>query len=177
MSSSSSSSSGGNSTHESTEDESGLQNSPYAKAVNRPPPSRILPTQGSLSTSEGLEQAEVLKSELDRVNSGISLLGQSMERLHDVIRLDSRCCGSVIDTISIIIGMSSAPSDRSPRGYATVSMEASFSENSSNRGGRAGSARNPIVLAGGNGRRSGIGRETSTGIGSFSIESLEEEED
>ena len=48
---------------------------------------------------DGMEQALILKGELDRVLSGVKLLGDTVDRLTDIVRSDSRCCGGAFDTI------------------------------------------------------------------------------
>jgi len=49
--------------------------------------------------SECMEQAYVLKNELDRVQSGVKLLGDSVERLSTAVQSDSRCCAGLCDAI------------------------------------------------------------------------------
>jgi hypothetical protein len=50
---------------------------------------------------EAREQAEILKTELERVQSGVHLLGHSVEKLNDVVRVDTRCCGGLMDLFSV----------------------------------------------------------------------------
>lgn len=48
------------------------------------------------------EQAETLKLELERVKSGLTLLAQSMEKLQETVRVDSRCCGAVAEVCASV---------------------------------------------------------------------------
>ncbi len=50
-----------------------------------------------LKISEGMEQAQILKGELDRVLSGVKLLGDTVDRLNEIVRSDSRCCGGALE--------------------------------------------------------------------------------
>lgn len=46
-----------------------------------------------------MELAHNLHTELDRMRSGIQLLAQSLERLHETVRLDTKCCGGVYELL------------------------------------------------------------------------------
>jgi chromosome segregation ATPase len=50
---------------------------------------------------EAMDQAVSARSELDRVAIGITLLGQSLDRLHEIVHVDTRCCG-LFDTVASI---------------------------------------------------------------------------
>jgi hypothetical protein len=52
---------------------------------------------GAGGPSEAMEQAQVLRGELERVQAGIRLLGSSVERLNDVVRSDTKLCGGVFE--------------------------------------------------------------------------------
>ena len=52
------------------------------------------------SISDAKEQAEILRLELDRLQTGITLLGQSLDRLGEVVRVDTHCCGGLFDAIT-----------------------------------------------------------------------------
>ena len=54
--------------------------------------------------TEALEQAEVLRRELTKVHAGLALLSGSVERLGDVINVDTRCCGGMFQLFSSTVG-------------------------------------------------------------------------
>ena len=58
------------------------------------------------SLGEAMTQAETLRRELERAQAGVMLLGQAMERLTDVVRQDSRCCGGLTDIMRELVGAS-----------------------------------------------------------------------
>jgi hypothetical protein len=75
------------------------------------------------------QQAETLKLELERVKSGLTLLAQSMEKLQETVRVDSRCCGGISDICasmessvarSTTSGFRVGMSGRRPTGYDRV---------------------------------------------------------
>lgn len=53
---------------------------------------------------EAKEQVELLRVELERVQSGITLLSQSIEALADIVRVDSTCCGGIFELMGFTIG-------------------------------------------------------------------------
>jgi hypothetical protein len=48
---------------------------------------------------DAMEMAHHLHSELDRLQAGIRLLAQSLERLHETVRLDTKCCGGLYELL------------------------------------------------------------------------------
>jgi hypothetical protein len=57
-------------------------------------PSRSNPYHGvQTPLGEAIEQAEILRKELNRVHAGLSLLTHSVDRLGDVVIVDSKWCG------------------------------------------------------------------------------------
>lgn len=52
-----------------------------------------------------IDLAYQLRSDLDRLAAGMTLLSQSLERLHEVVRVDTRCCGGVCDLLTISMGL------------------------------------------------------------------------
>ena len=77
-----------------------------------PGTSTIAPPTGTAlaaitAVAEAHEQAEVLRQELDRVKSGLTLLAQSMDKLVEIVRMDSRCCGGVLDALTTSVSSSS----------------------------------------------------------------------
>jgi hypothetical protein len=78
--------------------------------------------------SDGMEQALILKGELDRVLSGVKLLGDTVDRLNEIVRSDSRCCSGAFDTIWLsLIGPSSlgggGGNGTIQGGYASVRLD------------------------------------------------------
>lgn len=49
--------------------------------------------------SESMEQAQILKGELDRVLSGVKLLGDTVDRLNEIVRSDNGCCSGTFDLL------------------------------------------------------------------------------
>lgn len=49
--------------------------------------------------SESMEQAHILKGELDRVLSGVKLLGDTVDRLNEIVRSDKGCCSGSFDVL------------------------------------------------------------------------------
>lgn len=74
--------------------------------------------------SDAMDHAFMLKIELDRLGTGIILLNQSLDRLHEVIRLDRTCCGGVSDLLAALSSGSGvvATAGRS-YGYDVISSE------------------------------------------------------
>jgi len=54
-------------------------------------------TGQSSSIGDALQQAESLRRELERMQAGITILTQAMDRLMEVVRVDTRCCGVFTD--------------------------------------------------------------------------------
>ena len=52
--------------------------------------------QSIVALSEAIQQAESLRYEIDRVKAGITLVNQSMDKLSDVVQIDTRCCGGIV---------------------------------------------------------------------------------
>jgi hypothetical protein len=72
---------------------------------------------------ECMEQAQILKSELERMRSGVRLLGDSVERLNRAVQRDNRCCWGVFDLIQAnvrMIGSSWLEGDRTQSTYSSV---------------------------------------------------------
>ena len=46
-----------------------------------------------------LELAHNLQSELERMRAGIILMAQSLDRLHETVRLDTKCCGGIYELL------------------------------------------------------------------------------
>ena len=63
---------------------------------------------------DAMELAQNLYNEMDRMRAGILLLTQSLERLHETVRLDTKCCGGVYE----LIVASMQQSNNIQRGYA-----------------------------------------------------------
>ena len=63
---------------------------------------------------DSMELAQNLYNEMDRMRAGIILLTQSLERLHETVRLDTKCCGGVYE----LIVASMQQSNNIQRGYA-----------------------------------------------------------
>lgn len=57
-----------------------------------------------ISLLEAKEQAEILRMELERVQAGVTLLSQSLDKLTEIVRMDTRCCGGIFDIISSSLG-------------------------------------------------------------------------
>jgi hypothetical protein len=49
---------------------------------------------------DAMEQAENIRNELERVQAGIILLSQSLEKLIEVINVETKCCGGVFGLIT-----------------------------------------------------------------------------
>ena len=49
---------------------------------------------------DAMEQAENIRNELERVQAGIILLGQSLEKLVEVINVETKCCGGVFGLLT-----------------------------------------------------------------------------
>lgn len=77
--------------------------------------------------SDGMEQALILKGELDRVLSGVKLLGDTVDRLDEIVRSDSRCCGGAFDAIWLnMFGPSWSGSNSAQQGgYSSVRLDES----------------------------------------------------
>ena len=75
------------------------------------------PGKSNSATSEAAEQAESLKIELERVQAGLVLLSLSVDRLNDVVAVDTKCCGGLFNGL-----LSPAPVRK---GYSSVSMDGS----------------------------------------------------
>lgn len=52
-----------------------------------------------LGLGESMELAHNLFSELQRMRTGLILLAQTLDRLHEAVRLDTKCCGGVYELI------------------------------------------------------------------------------
>jgi hypothetical protein len=78
---------------------------------------------------DGMEQALILKGELDRVLSGVKLLGDTVDRLTEIVRSDSRCCGGTFDAMWMNLLGSNSWSGVSNRveqgGYSSVRLDES----------------------------------------------------
>jgi hypothetical protein len=74
---------------------------------------------------DGMEQALILKGELDRVLSGVKLLGDTVDRLNDIVRSDSRCCSGAFDSIWFtLLGSTSPLNNRVEQGgYSSVRLD------------------------------------------------------
>lgn len=86
----------------------------------------------STEISEAMEQAQVLRAELERVQAGIRLLGSSVERLNDVVRSDTKFCGGVFEYLcgscapSVLLQwLPSSGVSRQQGVYSSVSMDES----------------------------------------------------
>lgn len=66
---------------------------------------------------EALHQVEILRDELNRLAAGLSLLSHSVERLTELVNIDTRCCGSFWDLVTLAFSDNSTRS----RGYANLS--------------------------------------------------------
>ena len=80
------------------------------------------------SATDAMEQAQVLRAELERVQSGIRLLGDSVERLNDAVRSDNKWCGGVVNAMctSLCLQLWAFGGSRGQQGvYSTVSMDES----------------------------------------------------
>lgn len=53
------------------------------------------------SLTEALEQVDILRGELDRIKAGIALLSQSIQRLDEVVNIDTSCCGGLFEYITL----------------------------------------------------------------------------
>jgi hypothetical protein len=77
--------------------------------------------------SDGMEQALILKGELDRVLSGVKLLGDTVDRLNEIVRSESRCCSGAFDSIWLnLIGPSSLGGGNAAiqqGGYSSVRLD------------------------------------------------------
>lgn len=107
-------------------------------ASRLPPPSTKLPAAAeppkqrrvsnkSTPTAGLMDEAAVLKAELERVKAGIALLGSSIERLNETLRLGDRCCGGLWDVLASAMGCL----DTAPKGYSSVEIDESSHSNSS----------------------------------------------
>ena len=63
---------------------------------------------------DAMELAQNLYAEMARMRAGIILVTQSLERLHETVRLDTKCCGGVYE----LIVASMQQSNNIQRGYA-----------------------------------------------------------
>lgn len=80
-----------------------------------------------------MEQAEVLRGELERVRSGIRLVSQSVDRLNNVLRISNRkMCGGLLEPLWGCC----YPVTKS-QGYSSVEMDDSHHPNSPLTGNRA----------------------------------------
>ena len=52
-------------------------------------------SHGRHAVSEAIDQSELLKRDLARVSAGLTLLGQSVEKLHEVVAVDTTCFGGL----------------------------------------------------------------------------------
>jgi hypothetical protein len=77
-----------------------------------------------------MDRATGLRSELDQLQVGMTLLTQSVERLHDVVLSETRsgCCGGFFDEMSTVthIGADGGGSRPSKKGYAALTEETDF---------------------------------------------------
>jgi hypothetical protein len=96
-----------------------------------PSPSPSSPSLNGKKKKEcdGMEQALILKGELDRVLSGVKLLGDTVDRLTEIVRSDSRCCGGTFDAMWMNLLGSNSWSGVSNRveqgGYSSVRLDES----------------------------------------------------
>jgi hypothetical protein len=67
--------------------------------------------------ADSLHHVEMLRDELNRLAAGLSLLSQSVERLSELVHMDTRCCGSFWDLLTMAFSDSSTRS----RGYSNLS--------------------------------------------------------
>ena len=63
---------------------------------------------------DAMELAQNLYNEMNRMRAGIVLLTQSLERLHETVRLDTKCCGGLYE----LMVASMQQSNNIQRGYA-----------------------------------------------------------
>ena len=75
--------------------------------------------------SESMEQAQILKGELDRVLSGVKLLGDTVDRLNQIVRSDNGCCSGAFDMLlGNIIGQSLWERQNAEQGgYTSVRLD------------------------------------------------------
>ena len=77
--------------------------------------------------TDAIEQAESLRYEIDRVKAGITLVNQSMDKLTDIVHVDTRCCGGICDALSSLPFISPLVTQiarkSSPRGYDQLGHE------------------------------------------------------
>ncbi len=74
---------------------------------------------------DALEQAELLRLELDRVKAGLTLLTQSVEKLNDVVQVDTRCCSGFLETLCYSFWPASTSSSYQGSGYDRVGTDES----------------------------------------------------
>lgn len=67
--------------------------------------------------ADSLHHVELLRDELNRLAAGLSLLSQSVERLSELVHMDTRCCGSFWDLLTMAFSDNSTRS----RGYSNLS--------------------------------------------------------
>jgi hypothetical protein len=72
--------------------------------TGKQPTHRTSSTHPPSPLSEALDQAEMLRRELNKVHAGLALLSSSVERLGEVINVDTRCCGGVFQLFSTTVG-------------------------------------------------------------------------
>jgi hypothetical protein len=141
------------------------------------------------------EQAQTLKAELERVKSGLILLAQSMEKLQDSVRADSRCCGGVSEVCETttsrtttsrfrvgITGRRTAGYDRVDGGGGLYEDDYDDVSVNNRNGGRASSSViSPLGMAavGRGGAAAGVGMRTGNAAdaGKFTIESQDDDGD
>jgi hypothetical protein len=125
----------------------GKINTPTSESLEKKSPNKI---------AGSMEQAEILRVELERIKSGMRLLGQSIDRLDKTLELSNKkACGGFFDAIWICCRTQEVTS----QGYSTVDMDDSHHPNTPltrSSGGSAGegnSLGNVRGVAGHKGRR------------------------